>query len=120
LEKGGAVAIRTTQDGKTWTAPQRTGFLAIYGPAIARAPRDGGLDLAFVQPAPPKQADNSIWVSSSANGAQWGPQSERPEAKASAAPALIGSDAGLTLCVYKGFGNNNLAYSYSKQMVFMG
>ena len=60
-----------------------------------------------------------VWGIASADGIHWSSPAEHPDACSSAAPALIGSAAGLLLCVYKAEKGGDLYSTYTKQSAYI-
>ncbi|MGA2409296.1 MAG: hypothetical protein ABSG46_02770 [Candidatus Binataceae bacterium] len=110
LRPGGLTFIQNSADGKSWSPAVEIPVRPVHGPALSTDPHEEQLRLIYVQAGGAK-----LWNVTSANGVNWSTPEEHPDATTSAAPALIGSAAGLFLCVYKDEKGGNLYSTYTKQ-----
>jgi len=99
----GLAAIQSSADGRNWSGEREVPVEPVHGPALPAGPRGEQLRLMYVQAGGTK-----IWGVTSGDGVHWSEPAEHPDALSSAAPALIGSGAGVMLCVYKGEKNGDL------------
>jgi hypothetical protein len=110
----GIAVVQNSVDGANWSAPANVPVRPVHGPSLCADPHDEQLRLMYVQ-----AGGTRIYSVVSSDGINWSSPVEHPDASTSAAPAVIGSAAGLLLCVYKSDNNDNLYSTYTKQNAYI-